>query len=174
MVNALAFGTVPTGTQLPGAALLAGTVVALGLGGARGWTGVWIDRPRRAEMGVTEEVLARVEDSREDLAELALRLGNTYSPWGSERILAEEVVDWYREHDLRRRADGITPRARTPSRGCAGTGGGRTLVFNAHLDTEASGEEYDRLMAVPDPTWSAAGARATGCSGTRSSTTAAR
>ncbi len=48
VVNALAFGTVPTGTQLVGAALLAGTVVALGLGEARGWTGVWIDRPRRA------------------------------------------------------------------------------------------------------------------------------
>ena len=47
-------------------------------------------------MGMTEDVLARVEDSREDLAELALRLGNTYAPWGSERILAEEVVDWYR------------------------------------------------------------------------------
>jgi hypothetical protein len=33
-------------------------------------------------MGVTEDVLARVEDSREDLAELALRLGFKLSAWG--------------------------------------------------------------------------------------------
>jgi DME family drug/metabolite transporter len=43
VLNALAFGTVPSGTQLLGAALLAGTVVALGL--ARDGAGVWILRP---------------------------------------------------------------------------------------------------------------------------------
>jgi hypothetical protein len=43
---------------------------------------------------MVEDVLARIDDSREDLAELALRLGNTYSPWGSERLLAEEVLAW--------------------------------------------------------------------------------
>ncbi|MBE2319475.1 DMT family transporter [Solirubrobacter sp. CPCC 204708] len=48
IVNALAFDTVPSGTQLLGTALLASTVVALTLGEHRGWTGVWIDRPRRA------------------------------------------------------------------------------------------------------------------------------
>ena len=39
-VNAVAFGTLLTGTQLAGAALLAGTVVALGLADRRGGTGV--------------------------------------------------------------------------------------------------------------------------------------
>jgi DME family drug/metabolite transporter len=43
IVNAIAFGTVPTGSQLAGAALLAATVVALGLADRRGRTGVWID-----------------------------------------------------------------------------------------------------------------------------------
>jgi len=42
-VNAIAFGTVPSGTQLLGAAVLAGTVVALGLADRRGATGVWVD-----------------------------------------------------------------------------------------------------------------------------------
>ncbi|HWK27271.1 MAG TPA: M20/M25/M40 family metallo-hydrolase [Solirubrobacter sp.] len=100
---------------------------------------------------MTEDVLARVEESREDLAELALRLGNTYSPWGSERILAEEVVAWYREQDM---AADLVPITATRANAVArlrGSGGGRTIVFNAHLDTEASGDEYDRLMAVPDP-----------------------
>jgi acetylornithine deacetylase/succinyl-diaminopimelate desuccinylase-like protein len=102
-------------------------------------------------MGVVEEVLARVEDSREDLAELALRLGNTYSPWGSERLLADEVLAWYREHDLGAQLMPITDtRANVVAR-IPGSGEGPSILFNAHLDTEASGPEYDRLMAVPDP-----------------------
>jgi acetylornithine deacetylase/succinyl-diaminopimelate desuccinylase-like protein len=100
---------------------------------------------------MVEEVLARIDDSREDLAELALRLGNTYSPWGSERLLAEEVLAWYREQDMAAALMPITEsRANVVAR-LAGAGGGRTIVFNAHLDTEASGPDYDHLMAVPDP-----------------------
>ncbi len=100
---------------------------------------------------IVEEVLARVEASREDLAELALRLGNTYAPWGSERLLADEVLAWYREQDMTARLMPITDtRANVVAR-IPGSGDGPTIVFNAHLDTEASGPEYDRLMAVPDP-----------------------
>jgi DME family drug/metabolite transporter len=43
IVNAVAFGTVPSATQLVGAALLAGTVVALGVADRRGHSAVWID-----------------------------------------------------------------------------------------------------------------------------------
>jgi drug/metabolite transporter (DMT)-like permease len=43
IVNAIAFGTFPSGTQLVGAALLAGTVLALGFADPRGSAGVWID-----------------------------------------------------------------------------------------------------------------------------------
>jgi drug/metabolite transporter (DMT)-like permease len=42
VVNAIAFGTVPTGSQLLGAGLLAATVAALGLADRRSQTGVWI------------------------------------------------------------------------------------------------------------------------------------
>jgi drug/metabolite transporter (DMT)-like permease len=48
VVNALAFGTVLEPTQYAGAALLAGTVVALGVADGRGATGVvpHVRRPR--------------------------------------------------------------------------------------------------------------------------------
>jgi acetylornithine deacetylase/succinyl-diaminopimelate desuccinylase-like protein len=98
-----------------------------------------------------EDVLGQVEESREDLAELALRLGNTYSPWGSERLLADEVLAWYREHDLAAELMPITEERANVVARLRGSGGGKTIVFNAHLDTEASGPDYDRLMAVPDP-----------------------
>jgi hypothetical protein len=42
-------------------------------------------------MTIEQCVLDRIDESREDLAGLALRLGNTYSPWGSERILAARL-----------------------------------------------------------------------------------
>ena len=44
-LNALAFETVPSGTQLLGAVLLAGTVVALGLADRRDGAGVWVLQP---------------------------------------------------------------------------------------------------------------------------------
>jgi acetylornithine deacetylase/succinyl-diaminopimelate desuccinylase-like protein len=101
-------------------------------------------------MADTDEVLADIEDSREEIAELALRLGNTYAPWGSERILAEEVLAWYAENGVPAALTPITDaRANVVAR-IPGSGGGRSIVFNAHLDTEASGPEYDRLMGVPD------------------------
>jgi acetylornithine deacetylase/succinyl-diaminopimelate desuccinylase-like protein len=103
------------------------------------------------DQSTVDAVLERVEASREDLGELALRLGNTYAPWGSERLLADEVLAWYRENDLPARLMPITAsRANVVAR-LPGTGGGRSIVFNAHLDTEASGPDYDRLMGVPDP-----------------------
>ena len=100
---------------------------------------------------VADEVLARIDASREDLAELCLRLGNTYSPWGEERILAEEVLAWYREQAVPADLQPITDRRANVVARLRGTGGGRDIVFNAHLDTEASGPDYDRLMQVPDP-----------------------
>lgn len=98
-----------------------------------------------------DEILGRVEDSREDLAELALRLGNTYAPWGRERVLADEVLAWYHEQGMTAKLMPITDaRANVVAR-IPGTGAGPSLVFNAHLDTEAAGPEYDRLMGAPDP-----------------------
>jgi acetylornithine deacetylase/succinyl-diaminopimelate desuccinylase-like protein len=98
-----------------------------------------------------DEVLGRIDGSREDLAELALRLGNTYSPWGSERLLADEVLAWYREQALPAELMPITDQRANVVARLRGSGDGPSIAFNAHLDTEASGPDYDRLMAVPDP-----------------------
>ncbi len=101
--------------------------------------------------GSVEEVLARIDESYEDLADLALRLGNTYGPVGNEEPTARQVHDWYREEGLD--ADFVPMvegRASVVGR-LRGDGTGRSLIFNAHLDTEASGPDYDSLMNVPDP-----------------------
>lgn len=97
------------------------------------------------------EILDDIESSREEMAELTLQLANTYAPAGREQPAAEAVHEWYRREGL---ASQLVPmideRANVVAR-VPGTGTGRSLVFNAHLDTEASGHDYDTLMNVPDP-----------------------
>ena len=97
------------------------------------------------------EILSRIDESREDLAELALRLGNTYGPLGNEEPTARAAHEWYLENGMESHlVPMIEGRASTVGR-VRGSGGGKSLIYNAHLDTEASGPDYDLLMAVPDP-----------------------
>lgn len=97
------------------------------------------------------DVLGRIEESREDLAELALRLGNTYGPLGNEEPTARAVHEWYGENGMESHlVPMIEGRAGTVGR-VRGSGDGKSLIFNAHLDTEASGPDFDLLMEAPDP-----------------------
>ena len=47
------------------------------------------------------KILDRIDSSKEDLAELMLRLGNTYGPFGHEAATAIEVHDWYQQNGLK-------------------------------------------------------------------------
>lgn len=102
-------------------------------------------------METVDALLKQLDAEREELAELVLRLANTYGPVGQEARTAEVVKAWYDEHGI---AAELVPlvgdRANVVGR-VRGSGTGPSLLFNAHLDTEASGPDYDRLMRVPDP-----------------------
>ena len=98
-----------------------------------------------------QDVLGRIEAAREEMADLTLELANTYAPVGRELPVAQVVDDWYKRQGVESRLvtmmeDRANVVARVPGRG-----NGPTLLFNAHLDTETSGEHYDNLMQVPDP-----------------------
>jgi acetylornithine deacetylase/succinyl-diaminopimelate desuccinylase-like protein len=97
------------------------------------------------------DILSRIEESREDLADLALLLGNTYGPLGNEEPTARAVHEWYRDNGMESHlVPMIEGRAGTVGL-VRGAGDGKSLVFNAHLDTEASGPDFDLLMEAPDP-----------------------
>jgi acetylornithine deacetylase/succinyl-diaminopimelate desuccinylase-like protein len=101
-----------------------------------------------------DAVLGAIESAREELAELALTLGNTYGPVGAERATAEVVDGWWRAQGIRSRlVEMVEQRANVVAEigGNSESPAGQTLIFNAHLDTEASGPDYERLMDVPDP-----------------------
>ncbi len=86
----------------------------------------------------------------EELAALALRLANTFSPAGHEQPLARVVHDWFEQSKIPVRLQPILPDRANVIAMLQGTGGGASLIFNSHLDTEVSGPEYDWGMAQPD------------------------
>jgi acetylornithine deacetylase/succinyl-diaminopimelate desuccinylase-like protein len=99
---------------------------------------------------IVEEVIGRIKGAKDDLADLSVRLGNTFGPFGHERATACEALSWYQENGIDAELMDVAPdRANVVAR-IPGSGGGRSLLFNAHLDTEASGPDYDNLMQVPD------------------------
>ena len=96
-------------------------------------------------------LLDSLDARREELAELVLHLANTYGPVGQEEVTAREVHAWYEANGIDSRVVPLVPgRANVVAR-LKGSGGGKSLLFNAHLDTEASGPDYDNLKQVPDP-----------------------
>lgn len=98
-----------------------------------------------------QTILSTLDSQRDELADLVLRLANTYAPVGEEIAVAQEVDGWYNENGIESDiVELVEGRANTVGR-IRGDGTGRTLIFNAHLDTEASGPDYDNLMGVPDP-----------------------
>lgn len=102
-------------------------------------------------MGNIEAALSALEAEREELAEFVLNLANTYGPVGHELTTAREVDRWYRQNDIPSQIVELSgERANVVAR-LPGDDLGPSLLFNAHLDTEASGPDYENLMQVPDP-----------------------
>ncbi|MQA81423.1 MAG: peptidase dimerization domain-containing protein [Streptosporangiales bacterium] len=97
------------------------------------------------------EVLSRIDSQREELADMVLRFANTYGPVGHEAATAREIDAWYKENGMESRFVSIVDDRANVVGYVRGSGGGKSLLFNAHLDTEASGPDYDNLMQVPDP-----------------------
>jgi acetylornithine deacetylase/succinyl-diaminopimelate desuccinylase-like protein len=84
---------------------------------------------------VYERLLNQIDADRPELVKLCLDLGNTPSPHGKERATGEKVLAWLKSHGIDGflqfiSSDSVNAVARIP-----GSGGGRSLIFNAHLDT---------------------------------------
>lgn len=86
----------------------------------------------------------------EELAALALRMANTFSPMGHEQPLADVVHSWLVENKFDARQQPILPDRANVVAVLPGAGNGKSLIFNSHLDTEISGPEYDWGMNSPD------------------------
>lgn len=86
-----------------------------------------------------EQVLARIDE--EELVDLAVELGNIYSPTGQEGAACEYVYQWLAQHAFAPEKVGVfEERANVVGR-LKGTGQGQSLIFNSHLDTIMSRDD---------------------------------
>ncbi len=90
-----------------------------------------------------DDVVARID--RDEVVELALALGNIDSPTGSEGAAGQFVYDWLTTSGFRPQKYALTEDRFNVAARLDGTGGGYSLIYNAHLDTTLR----------PDAVWSA-------------------
>src|SRR5207302_11230591 len=99
---------------------------------------------RRTDASATpDDVLARIDP--QEVVDLALALGNIDSPTGAEGPAGQFVFDWLATSGFTPKKYALIPERFNVAATISGTGGGYSLVFNAHLDTTLR----------PDAMWSA-------------------
>ena len=91
---------------------------------------------------------AEITVDRERLVETAGRMIDVHSFTGDEQGMAELMVELYRAADLRVQWQQVEDGRANAIGTWPGAGGGKTLMFNGHMDTSYSGRE-DWLRDVP-------------------------
>jgi len=106
----------------------------------------------REEMA--ERVLSHIDP--EELAALALDLGNIDSPSGQEGAVGQYVYAWMDRHGFEPRRVALVPDRFNVVGTLPGRGNGRSLIFNSHLDTTIAAEETWVTRRAADPIFHAA------------------
>lgn len=91
-------------------------------------------------------VLSQID--REELANLALALANIDSPPGQEKEVGEFVEGWLKQEGFQTRVISLLPERPNVVGMYQGSGGGYSLIFNAHMDTSVSQQD---VMHCRDP-----------------------
>ncbi len=76
-----------------------------------------------------------IDGDREDLVRLCLDLGGMPSPHAQEKALGEAVVAWLKENGIEAFLQRITDESVNAVGVIRGSGGGSSLILNAHMDT---------------------------------------
>ena len=82
-----------------------------------------------------EKLIDIVDGHKDDLVELCLQIGNTPSPHAHEKKLGEAVLDWLSHSNIKGDLQFITEESVNAVATIPGAGSGRTLIWNAHMDT---------------------------------------
>jgi len=113
------------------------------------------DRKRKMEKNSTyDKLIDSVEKSGKDLVDLCLYLGNIPSYHGKERKLGEAVLAWLGNCGIDGELQSITEDSVNAIATLRGTGTGRSLIWNAHMDTgpelESDASEAEKKL---DTAW---------------------
>ena len=82
-----------------------------------------------------ENIIKAINEQKNDLVDLCLRLGNTPSFHAQERRLGEAVLQWLGAAGIKGELQFITSESVNAVATLGGSGGGRSLIWNAHMDT---------------------------------------
>jgi acetylornithine deacetylase/succinyl-diaminopimelate desuccinylase-like protein len=86
-------------------------------------------------LDIRREIARAIESNRDDLVALTLEMSSIQSPHAQEREVAKFAVDWLRRADIEAWLQPITEQSANAIGRIRGTGGGRSLILDAHLDT---------------------------------------
>ncbi|HEV2011878.1 MAG TPA: M20/M25/M40 family metallo-hydrolase [Candidatus Limnocylindria bacterium] len=93
-----------------------------------------------------DDVVARIDP--QEVVDLALALGNIDSPTGSEGPAGQFVYDWLARNGFAPRKFAMIPERFNVAAWLNGSGGGYSLIYNAHLDTTL---RRDAVWSAKDP-----------------------
>ena len=114
------------------------------------WASFKSQRCKGTSMDVDlQNVFARID--RDELIKVALDLGNIDSPTGREGPVADYVQDWLRREGFDARKVGLYPDRPNVLATLPGSGNGRSLCFNSHMDTAVHHEEWWATRNASDP-----------------------
>lgn len=99
--------------------------------------------------GDTQAVFEKIES--DELIKVALDLANIDSPTGREGPVADYVCDWLQREGFEPRKLALYPDRPNVIATLPGTGGGRSLCFNSHMDTAVHQEEWWATRRASDP-----------------------
>ncbi len=94
-----------------------------------------------------EKILAQIDPN--EIIQLAVTMGNIYSPTGQEGEMTAFVYDWMGRNGFEPCLIGLTNERANVLGRYRGTGGGLSLAFNSHMDVTLGRNEVWRLK-VPD------------------------
>ncbi len=92
----------------------------------------------------------------DELVKVALDLGNIDSPTGSEGPVGEYVHAWLQRQSIASRKVALVPDRPNVLGVLPGSGRGRSLVFNSHMDTTIHKDEYWTTRRAADPVFHSA------------------
>ncbi|MBI2831917.1 MAG: M20/M25/M40 family metallo-hydrolase [Chloroflexi bacterium] len=98
---------------------------------------------------VTDRVLEKID--REELVDLALKLGNIDSPPGQERGMAQAVEAWLKQEGFKTKVLSLLESRPNVIGALKGSGGGLSLLFNSHMDTVVSRDAVLSRRDSEDP-----------------------
>ena len=82
-----------------------------------------------------EKLVGIIDGHKDDLVGLCLQIGNIPSPHAHEKKLGDAVLEWLSHHDIKGYLQFITEESVNAVATIPGTGSGKTLIWNAHMDT---------------------------------------